>query len=63
MLIITRKSGEGIIFTDDNGQHIAVVQVLGIRGATVRIGVDAVLTIGVYRDELLEKIERRERGE
>jgi carbon storage regulator len=66
MLILTRREHEDIILTIDAaiplGSRI-VVTTLGIKGAQVRIGVDAPKEVGVYRAELLARIERNERGD
>lgn len=51
MLILTRKSGEGIKI----GEDIRVV-ILEIKGNQVRIGIDAPKGTKVYRDEVYEKI-------
>ena len=51
MLILTRKSGEGIKI----GEDISVV-ILDIKGNQVRIGIDAPKDTQVHRDEVYEKI-------
>lgn len=51
MLILTRKSGEGIRI----GNDIRVV-ILEIKGNQVRIGIEAPETTQVHRDEVYEKI-------
>ena len=51
MLILTRKSGEGIRIGDD----IRVV-VLEVKGNQVRIGIEASASMPVHRDEVYEKI-------
>ncbi len=51
MLILTRKSGEGIRIGDD----IRVV-VLEIKGNQIRIGIEAPQNTQVHRDEVYEKI-------
>lgn len=51
MLILTRKSGEGIRIGDD----IRVV-ILETKGNQVRIGIEAPKGTKIYRDEVYEKI-------
>lgn len=51
MLILTRKSGEGIRIGDD----IRVV-ILEIKGNQIRIGIEAPQNTQVHRDEVYEKI-------
>jgi len=51
MLILTRKSGEGIKI----GEDISVV-ILEIKGNQVRIGIEAPKDTQVHRDEVYEKI-------
>lgn len=47
MLRITRRAGERIMLGDD-----VIVEVMEIRGQTVRIGIDAPRSLPVYREEL-----------
>ena len=47
MLILTRRVGESLIIGDD-----VVVNVLGVKGNQVRIGVDAPKVVPVHRDEI-----------
>jgi carbon storage regulator len=51
MLILTRKSGEGIRIGDD----IRIV-ILEVKGNQVRIGIEAPEAVNVHRDEVYEKI-------
>jgi len=55
MLVLSRKAEESIVIAD----QIKVV-ILGVRGNTVRIGVDAPDEISIRRMELLKKNERDE---
>lgn len=57
MLILSRRVGEAVCIGDD-----IKVQVLGIKGAQVRIGVRAPEGISVHREEIYQRIlaERRE---
>ena len=47
MLRITRRAGERIMLGDD-----VVVEVIEIRGGTVRLGIDAPRSLPIYREEL-----------
>lgn len=51
MLILTRKSGEGIRV----GDEIKVV-ILEVKGNQVRVGIEAPQNIQVHRDEVYERI-------
>ena len=51
MLVLTRKSKEGIWIGDD-----IHVQVLDVRDGQVKIGIKAPEEKGIYRDELYERI-------
>ena len=54
MLVLSRKTNEKIIcITDDTVIEFSVV---GIKGDKVRLGVKAPQKVGVYREEVLEKI-------
>lgn len=51
MLVLTRKLGETI----NVGDSIRI-QILGVRGKQVRIGIEAPASFQIHRSELLEKI-------
>lgn len=53
MLRVTRRSGERIIVGDN-----VVIEVLEVRGATVRLGIDAPRSVPVYREELWLEIKQ-----
>ena len=53
MLVLTRKSGEGIRIGDDI--RIVVVEV---KENQVKIGIDAPLELTVHRDEIYKKIQQ-----
>jgi len=52
MLILTRRVGESLIIGDD-----VVVNILGVKGNQVRIGVDAPKEVPVHREEIYDKIQ------
>lgn len=47
MLRITRRSGERVRVGDN-----IIIEVIEVRGSTVRLGIDAPRSIPVYREEL-----------
>ncbi|MEA1946002.1 MAG: carbon storage regulator CsrA [Thermodesulfobacteriota bacterium] len=51
MLILTRKLGEKINIGDN-----ITVTLLEIKGAQVKLGIDAPKSIGIHRNEIYEKI-------
>lgn len=51
MLILTRRIGESLMIGDD-----VVVNVLGIKGGQVRIGIDAPQDVPVHREEVYHRI-------
>jgi carbon storage regulator len=53
MLRITRRAGERIILGDD-----VIVEVMEIRGQTVRLGIDAPRSVPVYREEIWLEVKR-----
>ena len=57
MLCLTRKVGESIVIGDD-----IVIEVVGLRGDKIRLGIKAPKEIPVHRLEIREAIEREENG-
>ena len=57
MLILTRRVGESLMIGDD-----VVVNVLGVKGNQVRIGVDAPKDIEVHREEIYDRIQADKNG-
>jgi len=51
MLILTRRIGETLIINDN-----IIVNILGITGGQVRIGIDAPKEISIHREEIAERI-------
>lgn len=51
MLILTRKDGETLMVGDD-----IQVQVLGVKGGQVRLGVNAPKDVAVHREEIYNRI-------
>ena len=56
MLVLTRKPGQSIMIGDD-----IEVQVLSVAGDKVRMGITAPRDVGIFRDEVYERIESRPR--
>lgn len=53
MLRITRRAGERIILGDD-----VVVEVIEVKGGTVRLGIDAPRSLAIYREEIWLDVKR-----
>jgi carbon storage regulator len=53
MLRISRRAGERIMLGDD-----VVIEVLEVRGQTVRIGIDAPRALPIYREEIWIEVKR-----
>ena len=52
MLVLSRKLGEGVVLPDCG----VTVTVLSVEGRRVRLGVNAPQSMGVYREEILERM-------
>ena len=53
MLVLTRKTGEGIIIGDD-----IKITVIELKGGGVRIGIDAPREMKVHRQEVFDRIKQ-----
>lgn len=53
MLILTRKSGQGVVIGDD-----IRISIVSIDGDRVRVGIDAPKEISVHREEVYLEIKR-----
>jgi carbon storage regulator len=53
MLRISRRAGERIMLGDNT-----VIEILEVRGQTVRLGIDAPRSIPVYREEIWLEVKR-----
>jgi len=53
MLILTRKIGESVRIGED-----ITVEVVGVKGTHVRIGIGAPRDVPVHREEVVERIKR-----
>ena len=54
MLILTRRVGESLIIGDD-----IVINILGVKGNQIRIGVNAPKEISVHREEIYIRIQAK----
>lgn len=57
MLIITRRAGEKVMVGED-----VVVEIMEIVGNTVRIGIQAPRSVGVYREEIWNAVREENRS-
>jgi carbon storage regulator len=58
VLILTRRTGESLQIGD-----LIKVEVLGVQGSSVRIGITAPRDIPVHREEVYERIQQELAGE
>lgn len=58
MLVLTRKPGQSIMIGDG-----IEVQVLSVAGEKVRLGITAPREVGIFREEIYERIEAAEGAE
>ena len=56
MLRITRRAGERIMLGND-----VIVEVVEVRGGTVRLAIDAPRSLAIYREELWIEVMRENR--
>jgi carbon storage regulator CsrA len=56
VLILTRRLGEALMIGDE-----ITVTVLDVKGAQVRIGIEAPKSIAVHRQEVFERIQQEKR--
>jgi carbon storage regulator len=57
MLILTRRAGQSIIIGDQ-----VCVTVVGVKGAQIRLGIEAPKNIPVHRREVFERIRREQKA-
>lgn len=57
MLLLVRRIGESILIGDD-----IKVQILGIKGCQVRLGIAAPKKISVHREEIYNKIQEEKKS-
>jgi len=63
MLVLSRKTGQSLILTTDAGEVIEVM-ITDIRsGPTIRVGIEAPLSVTVWRKEIYEEIKKGSGGE
>lgn len=55
MLILTRRISETLIIGE--GEDAIRVQILGVKGNQVRVGVDAPKHVSVHREEIYDRIQ------
>jgi carbon storage regulator len=54
MLILSRRVGERLIIGED-----IFIEILGVNGRQVRIGIDAPKDISVHREEIYQRIQQQ----
>jgi len=57
MLVLARKTQESVVIgSAENMQKLVHVTVLEVRGGTVKLGFEADDDVGVYREEVWERV-------
>lgn len=56
MLVLTRKTGEGIIIGDD-----IIIKIIEMKGGGVRVGIEAPKDKKIYRQEVYDRITEENR--
>jgi carbon storage regulator CsrA len=62
MLVLSRKKEEKIVLCDEDGNVIATVSVQRILRSKVRLGIDAIRDVKVYRQDVYAKIYASEKS-
>ena len=63
MLVLSRKNAESVVIGGDDGfPRVIRVTVLGIRGASVKLGFEADADVPVYREEVWDERRASNRG-
>ena len=57
MLILTRSQNESIVIGDD-----IKITILGTKGQDVKIGIEAPRDVGIWREEIYEKLDVQVEG-
>lgn len=57
MLVLTRKTGEGIVIGDD-----VKLTIVEIKGGTIRLGIEAPRNKKIYRQEVYDRIQEQNRA-
>jgi carbon storage regulator len=58
MLVLTRKPGQSIMIGDG-----VEIQVLTVGGGKVRLGITAPRDVGIFRNEVFERVDSEREGE
>lgn len=54
MLVLTRRKGESLIINDN-----ITVTIIGVRGDTVKMGIEAPREVAVHREEIHKRIQQQ----
>ncbi|MBD9415900.1 carbon storage regulator CsrA [Pseudomonas sp. PDM16] len=60
MLLLTRRISETLVIGE--GEQVVRVQVLGIKGNQVRIGIEAPKDVPVHREEIFDRIQAQKKS-